>query len=138
MDISNDYIEMCRYPDIQKQWDQRNGDFFWRQGELCLLHKHKTVQYGSENPWLKPSGIQISDGWEIEVDHKSIWLPLQDQLQDMVDWKKYDISISYYSMPWVFEWRGNQPKVYGVNGNSMEQLWLLFVMKERYNKEWTG
>ena len=74
-----------------------------------------------------------------DVEHKSIWLPRQDQLQEMVgDWEK-QIEI-------LDDWLGNAYDPPSFKGNywcinnltSMEQLRLAFVMKEKYNKVWNG
>ncbi len=69
-----------------------------------------------------------------------IWIPSQNQLQEMVKGKfidyvrdtKFDSTILMCSAFWRF-----------VNDRdedcfSMEQLWLAFVMKELYNKIWNG
>ena len=58
-----------------------------------------------------------------------IWLPRQDQLQEMVD---------------ISDWRFklvNCASFLADNFGSfatMEQLWLAFVMKEKYHKIWNG
>ena len=60
------------------------------------------------------------------------WLPRQDQLQEMVNWEKIFI---------VREGKEYQQRSLGdilLRANSMEQLWLAFVMKEKFNKEWDG
>ena len=67
---------------------------------------------------------------------ESIWLPRQDQLQEMVGsdmgelyhifWKNMSVVSSYERTP------------YTDKCTSMEQLWLAFVMKEKYNKTWDG
>ena len=121
MDTSK-YIEMCRKAvEVQKlrsckeviNW--QDGDFFTESGNVCS------------------HCVECN-----EITQCDIWLPRQDQLQDMIDWKQYDISISYCSMPWVFEWQKDPLEINGVNGGSMEQLWLAFVMHELYQKKWDG
>lgn len=78
-----------------------------------------------------------------------IWLPRQDQLQGMIQIKDSTIkSQSHrlvqafyrfciieigYSLGSVFEERS-----YTEQFTSMEQLWLAFVMDEKYNKVWSG
>jgi len=73
-----------------------------------------------------------------------IWLPRQDQLQDMVDnmrtqehlhflgyvykkMHKYDVGLLDDNKSPYFHYF-----------KSMEQLWLAFVMKEKFNKTWKG
>src|SRR5574343_121734 len=76
-----------------------------------------------------------------EKDCVSNWLPRLDQLQEMIsaefrtlfDFYKKMLSYGdvyfYYTMNHVYELSGI---------SSMEQLWLLIVMLEKYNKTWNG
>ena len=61
---------------------------------------------------------------------EDVWLPRQDQLQEMMNESKFILIERFYKF---------------VNDNipfcrekSMEQLWLVFVMKEKFNKMWNG
>jgi hypothetical protein len=67
--------------------------------------------------------------------NNDIWLPRQDQLQEMIktesnfdlikefrDWQMEDKKIK---IDWLLNW-------------SMEQLWLAFVMKKKYGNTWDG
>ena len=65
---------------------------------------------------------------------KILWLPRQDQLQEMVE---------YVSPLHLLEYLNNfvtttESGLFPAGFNSMEQLWLAFVMKERWNKTWNG
>ena len=68
-----------------------------------------------------------------------IWLPRQDQLQGMVTYQPKD------EQTWIWKrmadftcfWK-NGKESYILLFNSMEQLWLAFVMKEKFNKIWDG
>lgn len=81
----------------------------------------------------------------------NIWLPRQDQLQEMVDPYKNELNsewhsgIKVYDLLRVFvgfcsgdEYEMGFPTAYVEKFASMEQLWLAFVMKEKYNKVWNG
>lgn len=57
-----------------------------------------------------------------------IWLPCQDQLQEMV-WKPEETINHLFVRFWDFVVKDSAC-------NSFEQLWLVFVMKEKYNKTW--
>lgn len=59
-----------------------------------------------------------------------IWMPRQDELQDMV-WLGTATSI-YYQLRHITEFQMKY------SCQTMEQLWLAFVMKEKYNKTWNG
>ena len=73
--------------------------------------------------------------FKVEGNDLLWWLPRQDQLQDMMDlptWRLvYNFSLWFGGVMEV----GAEPiwKQY-----SMEQLWLAFVMQEKYNKTWNG
>ncbi|KKN03722.1 hypothetical protein LCGC14_1104810 [marine sediment metagenome] len=66
------------------------------------------------------------------------WLPRLDQLQEMVlashNWTSVDLvwHFSEWAVKATNEWGNTTPFA------TMEQLWLAFVMKEKYNKTWSG
>ena len=65
-----------------------------------------------------------------KIDFEDI-LPIysQDQLQEMFDLSIPTLLTDFY------QWAIGKPRLYF---NSMEQLWLAFVMKEKFNKVWNG
>jgi len=69
----------------------------------------------------------------------AVWLPCQGQLQQLYGSMDSCLSAMYY---WGEETRvGRTSPYYGYDSDafaSMEQLWLAFVMKERYGKVWNG
>ena len=107
MDVSSEYIKMCeRAEEIQKGWRPYMGDFLYCP-QIC------TIAIYSSEP--KP--------------HKDdIWLPRQDQLQEMVMGEKiwWKLNQSFWNWLWT--------KEDIVSNKSMEQLWLAFAMKEKYGK----
>jgi len=76
--------------------------------------------------------IDVADGSRFALDDPVIWLPRQDQLQEMVDsdWSG-DLIRRFYV--WCKEY-GFTTKAIA----SMEQLWLGFVMHSLYSKRWDG
>ena len=118
MDESPEYVKRCRKAvKIQELKPEEYGDFYATQdGE--------TGVYGTEDTY-------VSNFWgELML----IWLPRQDELQEMVK------GVSVYGLIH----RMNH-FVYGEDGEtdfndhsciSMEQLWLAFVMKAKYQKVW--
>lgn len=61
-----------------------------------------------------------------------VWLPRQDQLQEMMIETGTNINLLHYFVSWI-------DNTYNLcSWDSMEQLWLAFVMKERYSKVWNG
>ena len=62
---------------------------------------------------------------------ESVWLPRQDQLQEMTELSLVD-KVGKFT-DWVWE-----DVLAKQSFQSMEQLWLAFVMKEKYGKMWSG
>jgi len=114
MDTSETYIKMCDCPEIQ-------GLRPFRDDYYCEL-REGIVRYGDF--------VSSTNGATL------IWLPRQDQLQIMVG----DFDAGF--IDWWY-WRN---AVYPHMQNpfskekftSFEQLWLAFVMKEKFNKVWDG
>ena len=116
MDISKEYILMCeKAEEIQISKNPHVGDFW------CNKDSHNIKAYG---------GQIREDSLESTYDETiGIWLPRQDQLQEMV-LKLYE---GCHRLTWAFAvWT----RVICLD--SLEQLWLAFVMKEKYNKVWDG
>lgn len=65
-----------------------------------------------------------------------IWLPSQAQLQEMLKWEYgiFNLIQSFYKS--FLNNKGFLKK--DIFCNTMEQLWLAFVMKEKFNKTWDG
>ena len=120
MDVSPEYVKMCeKAEEIQTakvQYFQQHGNFF-------------------------ADSITPTPTWLISCDicfdltqgpNRCIWLPRQDQLQEMIH-SEYD---PYFGamLTHLMNFYNKIQSVY----LTMEQLWLAFVMKEKYNKTWNG
>jgi len=81
------------------------------------------------------------------VPKNNIWLPCQDQLQNMLLYKEKDVfghlfTIESLLFAFALHWMegldtykfSDEAKQFG----SMEQLWLAFVMEKIYSKQWNG
>lgn len=77
----------------------------------------------------------LSTPIDIDGFHRGywLWLPRQDQLQEMVG----GTSPWLISKIYAFTNRIYSEKI-NIYTFSMEQLWLAFVMKEKYSKVWNG
>ncbi len=103
----------------------------------------KKCEKAEEIQKLRPSGADEHDyfwcpvhGFGCDLD-KAIWLPRQDQLQEMVN----SDGVNKYNPPAMLDRLLEFAREYDVGftvGSSMEQLWLAFVMREKYNKTWSG
>ena len=142
MDLTNRYVMMCqKATDIQKQWVPKPCDFM-------IDHADMEESFSFCSP--AASIVQVvdifigapdSEDYKNESEHlknNSFWLPRQDQLQKIME---PDDSKIHSIITSVVESRYYEPakedhvaaphKFY-----SMEQIWLAYVMKEKYNKTW--
>ena len=130
MDTTIEYVEMCRKAEeIQHDWKFKDGDY--------IFGLAKTFK---RNPHAKP-GVECWSGYSAGdwpgYPQDGIWLPRQDQLQDMVVSKKaqYVNGLPYITFIELFH---QFVKKCWHQFNSMEQLWLSYVMHEKYGKCWDG
>ncbi len=121
MDQTADYVKMCgSAKGIQKTWTPEFGDFF------------VSLSLGMTSP-----SQTITSDLEKEASYlktiKAVWLPRQDQLQEMV--------IEQYATPWDLAiaftnvLMGDRSSYFD-KFDSMEKLWLAFIMLERNKKQW--
>jgi hypothetical protein len=109
MDTSKEYIEMCEKA-TEILWKPKNGDFF----------KSET-----------PESIILSIiGTGLDSLGRKAWLPRQDQLQEMIENPLLRINE-------LDDFLLQQDHKF-IKVSSFEQLWLMFVMKEKFNKTWDG
>ena len=134
MDTSEQYIKMCEKAEkIQGKWKPQEGDWIVEKGyrdvPLVLMEGLR-------------AGFITGVGWEDDdpFDHEeSIWLPRQDQLQEMVvQYPKDEPWVTFTLLRDFVMALPNARSVYTEQFTSWEQLWLAFVMKEKYNKMWNG
>ena len=121
MDKSSAYIKMCESAKvIQKKWKPEFGDFF------------VSMSLGLTSP-CQPIVSDLEKKVSYLKTIKAVWLPRQDQLQEMV--------IENYAMPWDLAVAFSnvlmgQNASYLEKFDSMEKLWLAFIMLEKYKKKW--
>ena len=116
MDTSKEYIKMC-----EKAEEIQKNKRWLKAGDFC------------RNPY---SGDSHAIGTTVEKTDL-IWLPRQDQLQEMVKQNSLNIiDLNYFvaSISLFLKQSNKDGELY----YSLEQLWLAFVMKEKYNKTWNG
>jgi hypothetical protein len=121
MDKSSLYIKMSESAKvIQKKWKPDFGDFFVSMS-LGLTSECQPITSDLEKkvPYLKKI--------------KAVCLPRQDQLQERV--------IEKYATPWDLAIAFSNVLMgdnasYFDNFDSMEKLWLAFIMLQKYKKKW--
>lgn len=131
-DNSEQYIKMCNCKEIQKEWKPKKTDIiFVKETEFLKEHWPSLIRLPLDyvaaivdNEIKPPIGP-----W---IDKKNlIWLPKQDQLQDMV-LKNINFA-EKISFLHCYLTRIKSDYI-----NSIEQSWLSFLMSYNYNKEWDG
>ncbi len=133
MDTSETYIKMCDCEEIQEQWKTIPYQVPERN-PLDTFKYNQTDQLGNFI-YTTPQG--------------NIWLPRQDQLQEMVNDlpespkhiinRLYDFADFVHKKPYLPRRFKDIEKDEACHFfASMEQLWLAFVIKEKYNKVWDG
>ena len=133
VDTLKEYINMCEMAvDVQDSYKPFLGDYVY-----CMDYNTETK---------RPSLIREVNGGSLAVlelvdyldsawHDEFTWLPRQDQLQAMVLPSKCNA----YWLVNQLHYMCHNNNAYGLTGNpSMEQLWLAFVMFEKYNKTWNG
>jgi len=134
MDKTEIYIKMSNCPEIQESHQETTGDWHaWKRWVGVLVEEE---------------GYIYDVGTSLPFDEdRDIWLPTQSQLQKMwIDYKedhpddntfesKMDAFIYWL---WGGTYRINYFTAKYSNFFSMEQLWLAFVMRQLYQKTWSG
>jgi hypothetical protein len=127
MDTSKEYIKMCeKAVEIQdmKSRTIETGDFYYQKENRSYAYKGVHISKTGIQRCPAPNPVT----WRI-------WLPRQDQLQGMIDHMSvFDLMRDFNEFN---DFNGdNRPYTHSLN--SMEHLWLAFVMKEKFNKTWNG
>ena len=136
MDSTDKYIRMCeqaselqamRKEEVSHQSGDNNnkGQYTWFSNDGGVKSIRIYIFYGTAN-WETGSGV---------------WLPTQDQLQDMLleDYLSvFDLMRNFNKFGDFEGKKHNASNKYTCFFNSLEQLWLGFYMKEVHNKLWSG
>lgn len=138
MDESKQFINMCeKAVEIQKLAPLRLGEWYAylrpiKGSHYC--HNNIIVDVIREDECGEPSHFYVDD---IE----RCWLPDQAQLQEMLGEQSFCEDENGYIgvLALLDKFAEDAHGVVGFSSiYSMEQLWLAFVMEEKYNKSWNG
>jgi hypothetical protein len=121
MDFSDIYINMCeKAKEIQFAHTAKEvGDFYF-EGRDVITNK-PVFSVAHEN----------DDGKNRTINDMKTWLPRQDQLQMIIGDYARQCNIMYSNL--MKELLLPNPAV-----DSMEQLLLTIVMRDKYSKDWNG
>lgn len=79
--------------------------------------------------------IDMNGNFYYSVEGMCCQLERQDQLQEMIEDNSRP---AWVLINRFYEWHNNKLRTISYALASMEQLWLAFVMKEKFNKIWDG
>jgi hypothetical protein len=158
MDLSINYINMCQKAiEIQNLWEPRGGDFYlhdyrgftgtgvdfekqawgdkdetWNKVEILCYQPADAKQF-----WISTEGKKsiILSAKDLVKEH-SKWLPRQDQLQEMMSNSSDSYVAAIVDNLFAFTMGVSDSDNY--IPETMEQLWLVYIMSERYDKIWNG
>lgn len=137
MDTSKEFIKMCEMAiEIQYRWRPKNGDLCLSGNSVRMFRTPNVLYYLDQ-----PNYSLIETDFLLKRDiNRIVCLPTQSQLQGMVKgdkdlWYFMDQFFGFITKPRIFEGEKAGENYCDIL-NSMEQLWLAFVMKEKYNKSW--
>ncbi len=144
MDKTEQFIKMADCPEIQGEKEEFiNGDWFayydpkayGERGDLCIgvvgtSYYEFTRKYVKKWDSLATVGFDEGDSEPVWND-KIIWLPRQDDIQKMINFKY--AGPGYVRKLWDFALDESETRAY----NSFEQLWLAFYMHEKHSKRWS-
>lgn len=162
MDTTPEYIKMAeKATEIQKLRHPKemvhfacfpfeDGDFVFVNG-YCVSGDGEVIVMGGESfsiyyyhPEgedghldLNSMGFCEGDGGKID---DAVWLPRQDQLQKMIIGRGgRESRIVVHESLYRFSYSNYKKGAHPTNiFDTQEQLWLAFVMKEKYGKVWNG
>ncbi len=129
MDRTETYIKMCgKAEEIQelRREEKHHDTGKWLNGDFygSVLDARVFVVSRGNDAWA-------DEPYYIHHPSEAIWLPRQDQLQEMV---KMPIANLLFCIQRHYQEEMRVPNL----PTSMEQLWLAFVEKDKYNKQWSN
>jgi len=139
MDTLKTYVRMCDHPKIQQSRNLQVGDFYFSSIENEVLISYIEYHQGYI--------VKHPEQWDYLNGRKIIWLPRQDQIQEIIlnSTDKFDTSIRQITLLCNFAYfcgarnedaqgRSNV----SIRKESLEVLWLAFYMYLIHKKTWDG
>lgn len=168
MNITKEYIDMCRKArEIQELWERKAGDWIVTpEGIKVISDKviqikdrlQVTIRYALPKRMILTPPIldsNVENALSLGIDYVDFemypqkyfcWIPRQDQLQGLIttkDYCKYDTpsKLRIDTLISGFSQFCNSLPESGKAEDfpyTIEMLWLMWVMKLKFNKRWSG
>ena len=135
MDRTPQYIAMCEQAtEVQGCWRQEYGDFIADPD-----HRIECWLPQSKGSGKMKCGFWVSRREKVIHLCRYTWLPRLDQLIEMaqVRHRRYE-AVTQDFFDWTKKPYAGRPKAPGRYFNSLEQLWIAFVMSQKFGKYWKG
>lgn len=124
---------MCkRSKEIQAQWAPKAGDFYADMDSSVLCW----VPGGAQSRSIK-NGFGIESGKKVTRIYPLVWLPKLDQLIELSQIPGTgfrEVSFEFYE--WVKRPYGTKQQPANRFFDTLEKLWLSFLMNRKYLKYW--
>ena len=125
--ITDSYIKMCdKARQLQRAWKPKDWDrFVYRDSEEMDIMMYLEEEYNRKEM--------------IIINGVYIWLPTQEQLQEMMPKSDVTSLVEYIKNAELrYHDRFDENAVGYFTGTfiSLTELWLAFVMYEKYHKKW--
>jgi len=139
------YIKMCeKAEEIQENHKWEYGDYFLAEHTVWCIGSasfhYQNVEDGVPIRDILPiASMQTDDLEGAKISDSYVWLPRQDQLQEMVPSPMASTAPNFR----IISELNRFYDYWDTNGipnflTTWEELWLAFVMKEKYSKVWDG
>jgi len=156
MDKSEIYIRMADCEEIQEQWNPKSGDLFFDPSihkSAKIIHKHipdLSFDLTAKAYGFVSEGTFICDGCSLEHDmytfnkfyprDEVVWLPYQHQIQEMIFDENHPFSDIQNQLAELIHKLNEMDadEHYTWQFKTWEQLWLAFMMWQKYQKMWDG
>ncbi len=138
MDTTEQYVKMCeKAKEIQERYNPDEHNCLW-DGALRWDWDRERLEYDGYRDY-GGSKLHIFKSYDSYLWH-CIWLPRQDQLQEMVlgYWREMGWEVDTRRLIDEFNYFVGVQLLSVVRISSMEQLLLAFVMKEKHGKTRDG
>lgn len=139
MDASEKYRKMCeKAGEVREHWNPHWGDWYMEYDDPCSADDPVSGYYGEWKLRLQDNEQLFSKSVLDFMKSAYIYLPRQDQLQEMLQFEcglteKHHRFYEYIqNMNYDREQFASPFQLL----ESFEQLWLAFVMHEKYGKVW--
>jgi len=138
MDTSKRYMKMCKQSlEIQHFWKPKNGDFFYGipqdidDDEAYPEGIYNYLYCDDEYSCVLPRNYSVKKGFTGETD--AVFMPRIDDLYQMV---LHDTPSEL--MERFYKWMAGLTVSMKERYQSLEQLWLGFVMETNHSVTWNG